>query len=405
MYRETWAEVDLDAISSNIKLLKRVIEPSSQLMAIVKADAYGHGAASVATLAEQEGVTFFGVATLDEACSLREQGITSKILVLGRVSPRHVNIAAQNNLSLCCFQKEWLEETSRILDGNLHLDVHIKVDTGMNRLGLLWDETYELKSFIKTIKRYKNIKAEGIFTHFATSDEMNHDFVHIQLNRFKEVLNLFHEEEIVPPFVHCANSAYTIRFPDKLFNLARAGIAVYGLQPSHDVKMEKKMPLQEVFSLYSEVANVKKVKKGESVGYGRNHFMKENSYIATIPIGYADGIKRNYGKLGGYVMIGGKKCNILANVCMDQLMVECDRDVKVGDKVTLIGEGISIDKMAEILGTINYEVICMMGKRIPRIYNRRNEHELFGIDRKTAGVLLQRRNEKNSLSAKGIKHP
>lgn len=367
MYRETWIEVDKKAIEKNIQMLTEPLG-TSDWMAIVKANAYGHGSIEIAKKAIEKGCSVLGVATLDEALNLRKAEIKHPILVLGRVHARHVNVAGKNNVSLCAFQKEWIKEASETLEENVFLHIHIKVDTGMNRLGLKWNESENINEFMEELSLHQRIKTEGIFTHFATSDETKNDFVMTQYQRFLDVLSMFHQQRFVFSWVHCANSAFSMRFPKEVFNLARIGISLYGLQPSSDVQEETNTPLKQAFSLYSEITHVKRIEKGETVGYGQTFTANNDTYVATIPIGYADGLPRSYSKRGGEVCIDGKRYPMIGTICMDQLMIEVDETVSIGDTVELIGNQISVDEVARKNNTINYEVVCMFTSRVPILY-------------------------------------
>jgi len=367
MYRETWIEVDKKAIEKNIQQLTEPLG-SSRWMAIVKANAYGHGSVEMAKVAVEKGCAMLGVATLDEALSLRNAGMNHPILVLGRVHAKHANVAAKHNISLCAFQKEWLQEAYENLEKQSLLSIHVKIDTGMNRLGLKWDEKEEIKAFIEDLFTYEAIQTEGIFTHFATSDETENEFVMTQYQRFLHVLSLFHEKKVTFAWVHCANSAFSMRFPKEVFNLARLGISMYGLQPSKEVKEETELPLCSAFSLYSEISHVKQIKKGETVGYGQTFTATNDTYVATLPIGYADGIPRSYSKREGKVCINGKRYPMIGSICMDQLMIEVDETIHIGDRVQLIGNEISVDEVAQKNNTINYEVVCMFTSRVPILY-------------------------------------
>lgn len=365
-YRDTWAEIQLDCISDNLKSLRSYLPKTTEIMAVVKANAYGHGAVEVAREAIKAGCKFLAVAILDEALHLRKNDIQTPILVLGACRPEYAPIAAENNISLTVFQKEWVEEATPYLGGQT-LKVHIKCDTGMGRIGVR-DDT-ELKDLITFVQTNKKMKVEGIFTHFASADSKNMEYFRNQLIKFKHFLQIIEDK---PEWIHASNSAATLRSKESLFSLVRFGISMYGLSPSPEIKNELPFPLKEAFSLHSKLIHVKKVKKGESISYGCTYTAQEDEWIGTIPIGYADGWLR---KLQGQeVVINGRRAPIVGRICMDQCMIKLPEPVPVGTKVTLIGEHlnerITIDEIACKLETINYEIPCMISNRVPRVYKR-----------------------------------
>lgn len=363
-YRDTWVEVDLDAISENVGNMRRLLPEHTQIIAVVKANAYGHGAEYVAKTALASGASALAVAFLDEALALRKKGITAPILVLGAARPEDAGIAALENISLTVFQKDWLEEASRHLTGR-KLAVHIKCDTGMGRIGVR--TVQELKEVEKIVNQQSCFFFEGIFTHFATADEIDTTLYEKQYSQFQDmVLNL----ENRPPYVHCANSAAALRFDQSPFNAVRFGIAMYGLSPSPAIKPVLPFPLKEAFSLHTKVTHVKQIHAGDTVSYGATYQASGDEWIATLPIGYADGWIRRLS--GQEVIIDGERAPIVGRICMDQCMVKLARPVAVGTKATLIGKqgdlSIPVDEIAEKLETINYEVTCSISSRVPRIF-------------------------------------
>lgn len=366
-YRDTWAEVDLDAISENITSIKQILPKEVQFIAVVKANAYGHGAVQVAQTALQSGATYLAVAFLDEALALREKGIDAPILVLGASRPRDVKVAVQHQITLTAFQTEWFLEAQRYLEENQVVRVHVKVDTGMGRIGIRdREEVNAIEGFVKEDKRFL---LEGVFTHFATADELDESYLHIQHQKFEEILMAFENK---PKLIHCSNSAAALRFPFALANGVRVGIAMYGLTPSREMEPLLPFSLKEAFSLHSRLVHVKKLQKGEKVSYGITYEASGEEWIGTLPIGYADGWIR---KLQGQeVIVEGKRAEIVGRICMDQCMIKLPHEVSVGTKVTLIGEQlsekISSNEIAEKLETINYEVPCIISNRVPRIYMR-----------------------------------
>lgn len=369
LYRETWAEIDLKAIEHNIKQVKQTLPDHCDMMAVVKANAYGHGAIEVAKTALHSGATFLAVALLEEALTLRESGIEAPILVLGRVSPEQALVAAEKNITLMFFQKEWIEEVNRLpLKNDLHL--HLKLDTGFGRLGIR--EEHELKQIINYLQEHQHhhIKLTGVYTHFATADEADTAYFKQQLATFEQLLDIFMERWDEPVSVHIGNSAASLRFPNLMRDYIRLGVSMYGLYPSEATQKETTVELKQAFSLHSRLTHVKKLQPGEGVGYGITYKTKGEEWIGTFPIGYADGWRRSL--QGASVLVNGKRCPIVGRVCMDQTMVLLDQYYPIGTKVTLIGrqgdEMITMDEVAEYIQTINYEVPCMITSRVPRIY-------------------------------------
>ncbi|MFT8320199.1 MAG: alanine racemase [Bacillus sp. (in: firmicutes)] len=373
-YRDTWVEIDLDFIKGNIMRLKKRLRPDTRLFAVVKANAYGHGALQIAQTALLSGADYLAVAFLDEAIQLRKNGITAPILVLGAVRPIDTPIAVEYEITVTMLEADWLKKTAEVLDSNDTLKIHIKLDTGMGRIGLRKkEEIYEVECLLAS---HKNIKAEGIFTHFATADETDSIYVQEQLERFQKMLSCFSNK---PSIVHCSNSAASLLYPEMQFNAVRMGISMYGLTPSLDI--EKKLPylLKEAFSLHTQIVQVKKLQKGDKVSYGATYEASEEEWIGTLPIGYADGWLR---KLSGQeVLVNGKRVPIIGRVCMDQCMIKLPCCMEVGTKVTLIGQQgndvISVNEIAAKLQTINYEITCSISNRVPRVY--KNDGKIIDI--------------------------
>ncbi|MBH9968771.1 alanine racemase [[Bacillus] enclensis] len=367
-FRDTWAEINLDHLTDNIKNIKRHIASDEvKMFAVVKANAYGHGDLQVAEAALEAGVHGLAVAFLDEAVSLRKGGIEAPILVLGASRAQDVNLASDYNVSLTAFDLDWLKEASKHLKPDARLKLHIKCDTGMGRIGIRSaDELKKIESYIHSISQFE---MEGIFTHYATADELDDAYLERQLGKFNEMLAVLDER---PEYVHSSNSAAVLRKPDTHFNAVRVGIAMYGLTPSQEMKEVLPVPLKEVFSLYSKLIHTKEIKAGDKISYGATYEASGNEWIGTIPIGYADGWIR---KLQGQeIIVDGKRSPIIGRICMDQCMISLPRPLKTGEKVTLIGragnEAVTIDEIAGKLETINYEIPCIISARVPRIYIR-----------------------------------
>ncbi|PLT27959.1 alanine racemase [Peribacillus deserti] len=362
-YRDTWAEINLDSIYNNVANMKQHLPEDVRLFAVVKANAYGHGYEQTARAALEAGADYLAVAFLDEALHLRNKGLDCPILVLGASRPEDASLAAENNISLTVFTLEWLEEAKGT--GAAPIKVHIKCDTGMGRLGFKTKE--EIAAAEKVLCSHPAFEFEGIFTHFATADEVETQYYEKQLRKFEEMVGCL---ESKPKLIHSSNSAASLRFTDSLFNAARLGISMYGLSPSPEIKPLLPYQLQEAMSLKTKIVSVKKLHKGESVSYGAVYTALEDEWIAVLPIGYADGFLR---KLQGQeVLVKGLRAPIIGRVCMDQCMIKLPYNLDVGTEVTLIGSNgeqtISVDEIAEKMETINYEVTCLVAARVPRVY-------------------------------------
>lgn len=370
-YRDTWAEVDLDAIRDNVKAFKHHLHSDTKIMAVVKANAYGHGAVEVALTALEAGAEHLAVALLDEAIQLREAGITAPILVMGWVRPSDAPLAENYDLVLTVFQKEWLEQA---LEMNFtKLRFHMKIDTGMSRLGLR--DVEEAEAILSLTNQYEKLKLEGVYTHFATADDEQHPFFYTQQERFRKWLMWLYDRGVHPDVIHVSNSAGAMRLPDNSFSYVRLGISMYGLKPSDDITLP--FELKPAFSLHSQLVHVKQLKPGDTISYGATYTAKDKEWIGTVPIGYADGWIRRLAK-EGRVLIEGEYAPIVGRICMDQCMVRLPEKYPIGTKVTLIGEqaghSITMDEIAQQLETINYEIPCNLTTRIPRVYVKNNEN-------------------------------
>ncbi|AOH53007.1 alanine racemase [Peribacillus muralis] len=369
-HRDTWAEVNLDHIYKNISSMKTRLRNDVSLFAVVKANAYGHGDYDVAKTALEAGADFLSVAFLDEALSLRKKGITAPILVLGASRPESAALAAEQGISVTAFDEAWLESAKAQLKPGQVLQVHVKVDSGMGRIGIR--DKSQLMKVEGLLMREPCFNFQGIFTHFATADELKTDLYEKQLAVFKAMLAELTER---PEYIHAANSAASLRFADPIWNAVRMGISMYGLSPSMEMKPLLPFPLQQSISLKTKLVAVKQLVEGESVSYGATYTAQGKEWIGTLPIGYADGWIR---KLQGQeVLIEGMRVPIVGRICMDQCMIKLPRSFPVGTEVTLIGddgvESITVDEIAAKLETINYEVTCMIGARVPRVYIKDNQ--------------------------------
>lgn len=366
-YRDTWAEIDLDCILANVASVKNHLPQDVNMIAVVKANAYGHGDIQVAETVLEAGAAYLAVAFMDEAIALRKKGITAPILVLGAARPEDVQVAAKFNITLTVFQKEWLQEAIKHLKTEDRISFHIKVDTGMGRIGVR--SLPELTAIEQIISENDQFILEGIYTHFATADELDETYFRQQLALFDSMANGLKEQ---PKYIHSSNSAAALRYPSAYFNAVRIGIAMYGLTPSLEMESEIPFPLREAFSLRSRLVHVKKLQKGEKVSYGATYETGEEEWIGTIPIGYADGWIR---KLQGQeVLVKGTRSPIVGRICMDQCMIRLPNHVPIGTTVTLIGgdedQFISVNEIAQKLETINYEVPCIIANRVPRLYKK-----------------------------------
>ena len=365
------AEVNLDAIKHNYKQIRGRVPHEVEIMAIVKADAYGHGAVEVSKLLQEQGVNRFAVAIAKEGEELRENGITSPILVLGYTPRADIGTLIENNLTQTVFSydmaKTLSDEAGRL---GKTVNIHIKVDTGMGRIGFL--SSPQSIEEVKMISTLPHLNMEGIFTHFSTADEEDTAYTHKQWHIFEGFLSELREVGIELPVIHAANSAAIMCHSYADLNVVRPGIILYGYYPSGYLQ-GKVLDLMPSMTLKTQVVHVKELPEGHYVGYGRTHYTHHKTKVATIPVGYADGYSRRLGNTGR-VLIRGQYAPIIGNICMDQFMVDVTHieGVSVEDEVVLFGKQgdseIPVEEIASILGTINYEIICMIGKRVPRVY-------------------------------------
>lgn len=373
-YMRVCARINLDAIMQNMKMMKQNIREDTSMIAVLKTDGYGHGAVQIAKMLEPEPYLWgIAVATLDEAVILRKHGIQKPILVLGVIFPDQYAAMIQQNICMTVYTMDMAKAVSQ-LAGAMHKEalIHIKLDTGMSRLGFQIDE--KNAETIAEICHLPNLIPEGMFTHFSKADESDKTFTQIQLKKYIWMKEQLEGHGIVFPYYHCSNSAGIIDVREANFDLVRAGISIYGLYPSEEVEKEK-VPLTPAMELISHVAHVKWVEAGTPVSYGGTYITERLTRIATIPVGYGDGYPRSLSNKG-YVLINGKKAPILGRICMDQFMVDVTDidDVSFGTKVTLIGkdgdELLPVEVLSQLSGRFNYEFVCDLGKRIPREYLR-----------------------------------
>ncbi|MDK2880862.1 MAG: alanine racemase [Clostridia bacterium] len=371
MKRPAWIEIDLSALCSNVRELRRVANPSAAVMAVVKANGYGHGLEEVSRAALKSGASWLGVALLQEALALREKGITAPILVLGYTPTEYAEDVVRNDVSQTVTAWEdavALAAAARRL--GKRAKVHIKIDTGMGRLGFYPNrDTLEV---ICRLARLPGLEVEGIYTHFATADEEDKSYTEEQFARFQCLLKELAARQLFIRWKHCANSAALLDLPFTHLDLVRPGIAIYGYYPSSHVRHDL-ISLKPVMSLKARLAFVKEVPAGSRISYGGTFVTRQRTRIATVPLGYGDGYSR---LLSGKseVLVKGVRAPVVGRICMDQLMVDVGHipDVKQGDEVVLLGrqgeEEITAEELAKKLGTISYEVLCMLSVRLPRIY-------------------------------------
>jgi len=372
--RDTWVEVDLDAISANVQTLRNHLPAATGIMAVVKADGYGHGAIEVGRQALLSGANSLAVAMLDEAIVLREAGIEAPILVLGYTPAESVKAASRFKIELTAYDPDWIAEANRVLQKAdlAPVGIHIKTDTGMGRLGVRTAE--ELLRTVEALEESGKLSWTGIFTHFACADEPDATHVRRQHKTFQRLLDSLRSAGRKLPTVHCCNTAAAIAFPEWGYDTIRLGIGLYGLYPSPYMKDRADVALVPALSLKTRIAHVKTATEPFTVSYGATYTAQPGETIATLPIGYADGYSRLLSNRGE-VLYKGTRASIVGKVCMDQIMVRIEQGTpQVDDEVVLYGkqgeEEMSLDEVAALIGTINYEVPCLLNYRIPRVYYR-----------------------------------
>ncbi len=366
-------EIDLDAVVHNVSQFRELLGDEVRIMAVVKADAYGHGAPEVSRAALEGGASYLGVAFLEEGLELRKAGLEDPVLLMGYTPPRHADILLDYHLTPTVFSLEAAEELSkRAVELGACIPLHVKIDTGMGRVGLLPGSAAEE---IEKIARLPGVELEGLMTHFATADEASPEYAYRQLETFRRLLSRCRQKGVEPFLVHAANSAASIRLPESRFNLVRPGISLYGYYPSEALRASGPVGLKPALTFKSRVVMVKKVPPGTPVSYGCTHCTREEAVIATVSAGYADGFNRLLSNRGS-VLVKGKRVPVVGRVCMDYTMVDVTAvdGVETGDEVVLYGrqeeEEISVEEVAGLLDTISYEVLCAVSKRVPRLYFR-----------------------------------
>lgn len=375
--KRTWAQIDLDAIKHNYLQVRKNISKDAMLLCVIKADAYGHGAVALATEYERLGADWFAVSNLEEAFQLRNNGIKKPILILGYTPASMAYELATFNISQAVFSENYARELSDYAKkSGVQVKIHLKIDTGMSRIGFVFkDKNKDQKTISELIDVCKldNLIPEGIFTHFSVADEGGQSVTvtENQFKAFKFVCDTLKENGIEIKIRHCSNSGGILNYPETNLDMVRAGIILYGLFPSDYIK--NKLDLVAAMSLKTVVSQVKTVPAGTAVGYGGTYITNKETKIATVPIGYADGYLRALsGKAS--MIINGKKAPVIGRICMDQAMLDITdiEDVKENTVVTVFGKDgdqeIKIEDLSDALGTISYELLCLISKRIPRIY-------------------------------------
>jgi len=369
--RPAWAEIDLDAVAHNVRELKRLVGRGVDLLAVVKANAYGHGAVQVARTVLESGGNWLGVARVDEGVQLRQAGLTCPILVLGYAPPAEAGQIVEHKLTPTLNTRQLaLAVSSASVARNRVTAVHVKVDTGLTRFGLL---PHEVVGFVRSVASLPGIEVEGLYTHFASADEPDKTYTLRQLAILKDTLASLSSAGVKIRLRHAANSAATLDLPETHLDMVRCGIAIYGLYPSDSVSRTVK--LRPAMALKSRVARVREVPAGTSVSYGRTYYTPEASRLALVPIGYADGVSRALSNRGS-MLVRGRRVPIVGRVCMDNCVVNVQGlpEVRHDEEVVIIGRQgdaeISADEIAGMLGTISYEVTCDIGARVPRVYLR-----------------------------------
>lgn len=366
----TELEINLGNLSQNIRNLKDLIKKDTQFMAVVKANAYGHGLVEISKAAVEAGADWLGVACLDEAVKLREAGIHKPILILGEVLNDDLRTAANKDISVALISLAKIREVAEI-NFDRPLKVHLKIDTGLNRLGI---EKEEIPEAVRILSSHKNIIIEGVYSHLASVEENDLAYTKAQIKNFKEAIKVLKQNNIDNVIKHIAASAATMIMKDSRFDMVRCGIAIYGLWPSKEIKKTFNHPdfLSPALTFKTQIIQIKKVKKGEKVGYGGSFKVDRNMTIGIIPVGYTEGIDRGLSNIGE-VLVSGERCPIIGRICMNMTIIAITNiDIKTSDEVTIIGkqgdEEITAEEIAAKLGTINYEIVARLPEHIKRIY-------------------------------------
>ena len=370
MQRRTWAEIDIDALEYNYKTLRKITPQTAKICCIIKADAYGHGAVPVGKLYEKLGADFLAVSNIEEAMTVRKAGIKLPLLILGYTHPSCAEILAENDISQCVYSYEYgkaLEEKAK--EYNVRLAIHLKLDVGMGRIGFVIDNSNIFSEALEICKS-PMFRTEGIFTHFPMADEgeKGEQVTLEQYKRFCSFVNAFENEGISFEIKHCNNSAATIKFPQISLDMVRVGVSLYGIAP---LEKRDELSLKNTLSLKTVISHIKTLKKGDTVGYGSEYVADKETVIATLPIGYADGFKRENSFNGTRVWVNGHLCPITGRICMDQTMIDITGiTASVDDEVIIYGgdSSVSLDDFSINNRKIPYETMCEISARVPRAY-------------------------------------
>ena len=372
MNKRTWAEINLDAAEHNIRAIREITDPNAKIMAVVKADGYGNGYYETAKTFLENGADMLAVALLQEGIQLRRSGIAAPVLILGTCLPDMLEGLIDYDITPNVYSYDTAEKISELAgQKGKTVKIHIKLDTGMSRIGYLVNEdTYtRVTDEILKISELANIEIEGIFSHFSTSDEADGAYTRRQLERFMSVCDGLEERGLKIPLRHIANSAGIMMYPEAHLDMVRPGVILYGMYPSDEVD-KSRLPLKPVMTLKSVITNIKTAEPGRGVSYGKEFVTIAPTRIATVAAGYADGYLRGIAR-NGFIMVNGEKAPIIGRICMDQCMIDVTNvhNINIGDEVILFGEeGVTIDDIARQLHTINYEVSCGIARRVPRVY-------------------------------------
>lgn len=363
VHRDAWVEINLESLAQNVKILKNLVNDGVKLLAVVKADSYGHGATMVAPTMLASGVDMLGVASIDEGLNLRDSNINCEILVLGAVPVWSFESAAENNISISIFSQEHIQAAKQAFERTgQKIKAHIKLDTGMNRIGVNAEESLD---FIKYVQSCDFINLQGIFSHLACAED--EEPTKKQFEKYKEIISQVNTKGLI---LHILNTAGIMSYPDYQFNMVRAGIGLYGLMPDLPACSKFDKQLQPVMSLKGRISRIHTMSKNDGISYGHTFVADKDTKVATVPIGYADGVPRALSN-NIFGTISGKKIRQIGNITMDQMMFDItDIEAEEGDVITLLGDGLTIDEWARIVGTINYELTCRLKVRLPRVYTR-----------------------------------
>ena len=375
--KRTWADINMDAIDHNFRAIRNALKPGVKMCCVVKADAYGHGAPMVAREYQRLGADWFAVSNLEEAIQLRRCAITRPILILGYTPPQNAEELSELNISQTVLSLDYARQLSRYAqEANVTVNIHLKVDTGMSRIGFLYQNPERDGASLdemETAARLPGLAPEGIFTHFAVSDDGDpgENFTLAQYDCFRKAVEAMEARDLHFAVRHCANSGAVLDYPELQLDMVRPGIILYGMEPSESIRHP--LDLQPAMELKTVISQKKEIPAGATVSYGRTFTASQGTVVATVPIGYADGYPRHFsGK--AQMLVRGKRAPIIGRVCMDQLMLDVTEipGVEEGDVVTVFGRDgeafLPVDELAALNDTIHYEMVCLVGKRVPRIY-------------------------------------